>query len=95
MYSPLDRTRLALSTKAAIQIISDTRARWLQVLYVAVLGRMTQQLEDVLSELRTKERELVLSARYGKALLEEKEQLRNELQTAREEMKQLEEVSRK
>ncbi len=56
---------------------------------------MTQQLEDVLSELRTKERELVLSARYGKALLEEKEQLRNELQTAREEMKQLEEVSRK
>ncbi len=54
---------------------------------------MTQQLEDVLSELRTKESELVLSARYGKALLEEKEQLRNDLQTAREEMKQLEEVS--
>ncbi len=54
---------------------------------------MAQNLEDILAELCSKESELALAGRYGNALLEEKEQLRKELQTAREEMKQLEEVS--
>ncbi len=54
---------------------------------------MTQKIEDVLKELRSKKSELALAERYGNSLLEEKEHLRKELQTVREEMKQLEEVS--
>ena len=53
---------------------------------------MAQSMEDLLAELRRKDEELVLAASYGKALLEEKEQLREELQAAQEEIKQLEEV---
>lgn len=54
---------------------------------------MARELEDILAELRSKEEELALAGRYGRALLEEKDQLRKELQTAREEMKQLDQVS--
>ena len=53
---------------------------------------MAQTMEELLDELRRKDEELVLAASYGKALLEEKEQLRTELQAAQEEIRQLEEV---
>jgi len=48
--------------------------------------------EKLLAELARKNQDLLLAASYGKTLLEEKEQLREDLEAAQKEMKQLEEV---
>ena len=50
--------------------------------------------EALRAELRKKERDLLLAARYGKTLLEENEQLKKDLETARKEHASINEVSR-
>lgn len=65
-------------------------------LYLTICMSLTTVNEDVealRAELREKERDLLLAARYGKSLLEENDLLKEELENARQEHANITEVS--
>ena len=57
------------------------------------LTTVNEDVEALRAELREKERDLLLAARYGKSLLEENDLLKEELENARQEHANITEVS--